>query len=184
MGTLGETINQLLVRPLIIPTQGPQLLSSGAHSAEATLQVPHLRRITIRFPDATQQGSGQKFKMFQKERGQLWSALKEFLNSAKLKSLQLEDLRDFGDGRDDGEGCEGDGCSCCEEDGNNFALMNREGPYFDAFTKDLNENLGFEGVKEASLVRRRWGREVYRATETWTAAGSHLVWRSDAKGKQ
>jgi hypothetical protein len=167
MGKLGKTLNKLLVKvPMANRAAGFQ--PSSLRPKSGCELLPLLKKIILRFPDASRQGRGQSFKIFQTEG-------KRFFNAAKIKSFQLEDLRDFR-------------ISSLDDTEEPLGLMDDNGPSFRKFTTDLDKAFGIECEDGTEIdyedpEGRGEGWEVYKAKETWTAAGEFLVWNAKVEAK-
>ena len=182
MSGLGDALNKLRVKA---PTA-----TSGVGSQASSLQpksgcelLPRLRTVVIRFPDNSFERELdfslllESYKIFQKERRKFLEGLKKLVNSARIKSLQLEDLRDFkflyyswSGGSLAGSG---------DESESGFRLMDEGAPRFRKFTTSLNKAFGIVCKDETDFDHLGYIGEqgVYKAKETWTATGDFLVWK-------
>lgn len=168
---------------------------------ESKVLFPHLRKIIIRFPNASREATEGEYgpqpltyKDFRKDHHLL--RLKKFINGAKLKCFQLEDLRDF---KHPGKpaASEGDGENDSAEEDNSeddsnadpydvetkpHGLMDDGAPRFSIFTSYLNMCLRVVKCQDETAVDhqdkngRGEGWEIYKAKETWTATGDYLTW--------
>lgn len=134
--------------------------------------LPLLNNITIRFQDASREGRGQSFMMFEEDRNKFFRRLSTIIRDARIKSFQLEDLRDF----------KVTGAASRRDRMEPLGLMNKTGPRFGKFTTDLDKAFGVKHedhteIDHEDIKGRGEGWEIYKAKETWTATGDYLIWK-------
>jgi hypothetical protein len=182
MSRLGNALNKLLVKAPT-PTTKVDSQANSLQPKSGCELLPRLQTVIICFPDTSLDNEEESFtlesksyKLFHPELKKFLKGLRKFVSSARIKSLQLEDLRDFGYSYDSDDSLMGYGYPFDFRYA--LGLMNEGVPRFRKFTTSLNKAFGIVGKDETDfdhLGSMEW--EVYKAKETWTAEGDFLVWK-------
>jgi hypothetical protein len=180
MGKLEKELSKLLAKVSTVPGAVESQASSPLPKSGCEL-LPLLDKIVIRFPEASRKGREQSYKIFLKEGRRLLQSLKKFVNTAHIKTFQLEDLRDF----KLTEAPEGDQAewNFGDDEHDYIGLMDDGCPRFRKLTTFLDKAFGLEcedrtKIHDKDHRGRGEGWEIYKAMETWTATGKYLVWNS------